>query len=658
MCGIVGIWDYTQAEDLCAGDSLSQALTAMEHRGPDGQGVYTGPGVSLGHVRLSIIDLSERGGQPMRSGHFVIVYNGEVYNYKELRQELTGQGAVFCSESDTEVVLQAYARWGKDCVRRFRGMFAFAIWDQKRDELFLARDRCGERPLLYAVCDNRFIFASEMKTLRKLLPERPALDPAVVNMFLHYQYVPEPWTLLQGVCKLPAGHTMTLTRAGKLVPEAYWDVMGAGVTTEETAASYHDVPSMLDAIRDTLEESIKLCLRADVPVGVALSGGIDSGVIAALAQKNSAEPLHAFSVGYPGRPAYDEREQAKRLAHNLGMIFHEVEIPVNDFVTEFPSLVTILDEPMADIAAFGHLAVSKAAHALGMKVLLTGIGGDELFWGYDWTRQAVALNMEMARKPFSPWMLALFRQSSLRPLPRSLARKSWLPKSVRRRAGLFFSALEANPAEYPYFMTLSHDFCEARKTVLAVAGAALRALPCNTVFWPQAMPSPTLTGISSGNSFDNAPDSPALVMGLLFRTWLTSNCLMLGDRVSMSMSVESRLPFLDAELMGLVMALRRQSPDHELGQKAWLRAALKGVLPDEVLARPKAGFTPPVKEWVGGVVQAYGQCLLDGELCRAGLVERQAIAQWLSNPQSLKRQQIFLLYKLIMLEMWYTHCMA
>lgn len=639
MCGIAGIWGQ--------GELSTAVLDTMQHRGPDGRGVFHGPGLSLGHVRLSILDLSERGSQPMRSndGRYVIVYNGEVYNYRELREELGGS---FTSDGDTEVVLQAYARWGKDCVRRFRGMFAFAIWDEERQELFLARDRCGERPLLYAECGEQLVFASEMKTLRKLIGARPALDPVAVAMFLHYQYVPEPWTLLQGVHKLPAGHTMTLSQDGKAEPEAYWDIATADKDGPEMPEQAADTATILEAIREKLEEAVKLCLRADVPVGIALSGGIDSGAIAAFAQKYSDKPLHAISVGYPGRPAYDEREQAKRLAHDLGMIFHEVEIPVDSFVQDFPSFVKILDEPVADIAAFGHLAVPKAAHELGLKVLLTGIGGDELFGGYEWVRQAIALNIEMEQKPFAPWMLTLFRQKWLRPLPRSLSRKTWLPTKIRRRWGLLFSALAHNPSNYPRFMCLSQDFHNARKVVPAVAGTTLRALPNDVIFWAQAMP-PDVEGVAH---------MPATVLSLLFHTWLTSNCLTLSDRVSMSVSVESRLPFLDAELMGLVMALRRKIPDHDLGQKKWLRAALKGLLPDDVLARPKAGFTPPVQEWAGGVVQAYGECLLGGELCRAGLIEQAVIAEWLKNRQSLKWEQTFLLYKLIMLEMWYTHCMA
>ena len=297
-------------------------------------------------------------------GRYVVTFNGEIYNYLELRADLEAVGETFGSTSDTEVLLAAYKVWGVACVRRFRGMFAFGLWDKHEKSLFLARDRCGEKPLFYYRNGKQLTFASELKGLVPLLPETPQLDPAVVDMYLHYQYVPEPRTCAPQVQKLPAAHTLTLDRGNWFSePVPYWNVEDtSGPTGLPT-----DPVGIMRCIRDGLEDAVRLTLRSDVPVGVALSGGIDSGAVATLAQRHYPEPMHAFCVGYPGRPPYDERRQARQLAEQVGMIVHEVELPTQSFVDFFPEPVRILDEPLADIAAFGHLAVPKAAHDLGLR---------------------------------------------------------------------------------------------------------------------------------------------------------------------------------------------------------------------------------------------------------------------------------------------------
>jgi asparagine synthase (glutamine-hydrolysing) len=270
-------------------------------------------------------------------------------------------------------------------------MFAFAIYDNEGKELFLARDRCGEKPLFYSIAGDSFYFASELKALIPILPFTPELDPAIVDMYLHYQYVPEPHTLLKSIHKLPAAHFMTISRGNWTAePVRYWDIEKISTAESLPAGS----AGIEECIRDSLEDAVKMTLRSDVPVGVALSGGIDSGAIAALAQKNYPEPMHAFCVGYPGTPPYDERDQARKLADSLGMIVHEVELPVDSFVSFFPELVKIMDEPIADIAAFGHFSVPKAAAENGIKVLLAGIGGDEIFWGYPWVADAAVINQK------------------------------------------------------------------------------------------------------------------------------------------------------------------------------------------------------------------------------------------------------------------------
>lgn len=631
MCGILGI--VHQHSDFSPRLTKSDVMR-LHHRGSDGYGIFDDAHVSLGHARLSILDLSERGTQPMSSPdrRYTVTYNGELYNFIEIRNDLRTAGHTFMSESDTEVLLAAYLMWGEDCLKHFRGMFAFAIWDRVEGKLFMARDRCGEKPFFYWMDGETFIFASELKALLPLLPVRPRLDVSVVDMYLHYQYVPEPFTLLEGVHKLPAAHHMTLTLATwKAQPVSYWDI-------DQIQEREGDPVSL---IRKELDRAVQLTLRSDVPVGVALSGGIDSGAIAALAAHHYPVPMHAFSVGYPGRPPYDEREEARELAKKLGMIFHEVEIPVDSFVDFFPRLVEIMDEPIADPAAFGHFAVPRAAADLGIKVLLTGIGGDEVFWGYEWVRNAASLNQEAMR---AGWVTQL-REGCLdhcmpAVLRMRLANSRKLPGALRHLFVSFQDTRGRTPHDQLLFLGNIPDFSDAFCLKRLCYGEAMHVIEDTNAFIPtQGLP-------------EHAEDVPSAVLRLLFKTWLVSNCLNLGDRVSMAVGVESRLPFLDKNLIELVMGLRRTKPDHALPHKAWLRQALKGILPDEILDRPKRGFQPPVHAWLGGVIACYGERLRGGRLVRSGILDAEAVDSLLQVWPGKGWAYLFFAYKLVLLECW------
>jgi len=638
MCGIVG---HAYRNPAPRQPLSAKALSWIAHRGPDGSGVYTNDYVQFGHTRLAIIDLTDAGRQPMssRDGRYVVTYNGEIYNHLELRAELETMGEQFFTHSDTEVLLAAYKVWGGDCVRRFRGMFAFALWDNADKTLFLARDRCGEKPLFYHLDGERLTFASELKALIPLLEARPKLDPAAVDMYLHYQYVPEPFTLLAGVHKLPAAHTLALSVGNwQVEPQRYWnveDIAYGGPLPD-------DMPGILACIRDGLEDAVKMTLRADVPVAVALSGGIDSGAIAALAQKHYPEPMHAFCVGYPGRPPYDERHQARALAESLGMIVHEVELPVQSFVDFFPGLVRIMDEPIADPAAFGHYSVPKVAADQGIKVLLTGIGGDEVFWGYNWVTQTASTNQLLARKPALRTLVCWAGSPYVQHRLAQIAAHSRMPAIVRRWAILLRDLGDArSPKNQLHFYMAESNFPSAFDFKRTVYGEAMHMLSPDNPFRPTDIGCRTEDAI------------PAAVIRMLFDTWMVSNAVALGDRVSMGVGVEARLPFLDVSLIERVMFLRAHTPDHKLEQKAWLRAALKGVLPDEVLARPKAGFQPPVHEWLSGVIGAYGDALRGGELVREGIVEGAKVEHALFATAKQGWPGLFFVYKLVLLEMWY-----
>lgn len=620
MCGIIGVLRRSSSSPILT----AKHLDLLRHRGPDDRGIYSNGRVSLGHTRLSIIDLSPLGAQPMTymDGRYVITFNGEIYNYLELRDELSQLGYPFASRSDTEVILAAYHHYGPKCVERFRGMFAFAIWDVLEQRLFLARDRCGERPLIYWRNEDQFIFASEFKALLPLLPAKPALDPAVVDMYMHFQYVPEPFTLLQDVRKLPRAHRMIIRAdTWEAEPECYWRF-------EEVAPLEGD-PAFL--IRNAIEEAVILTLRSDVPVAVPLSGGIDSGAIAAVASRHYGEPMHTFSVGYPGRPEYDEREQAVELAKSLGLIWHEIELPTEDFTKDFPAFVRAMDEPIADPAAFAHYAVPKAAAEQGIKVLLGGIGGDELFWGYPWARDCVSINEKYRYGIRLPvFIRKILASGLLNHLP------NWPAEATEQWK---YAVHPHTPQEQLLFYETTPDFRKAFSLKRQWYGEAMRRVARDAPFIPTTL------------QLGGKKDIPLQVLRLLFDTWLVSNCLSLGDRISMAAGVETRLPFLDYKLIELVMSLRKASPDHMCGHKAWMRMALKGVLPDEVLNRPKRGFQPPVWEWLSGVVVRYRELLEGGHLVRSGILSALGAADIINNGTN-DWPVCFLAYKFVLAECW------
>ena len=635
MCGIIGILDRASAAPWLDDSDVAR----LAHRGPDSRGLRRAEHVALGHARLSIIDLSDAGRQPMTRGPLTIVFNGEIYNYIELRDELIAGGATFQSASDTEVILAAYERWGGGCVDRLRGMFALAIWDAVALTLFVARDRCGEKPLLYWTDGDRFCFASEVKAILPLLPCRLPLDPVATDMYLHYQFVPEPLTPLSGLHKLPAGHSLTLQVGDdfRRSPVAYWCIEGCGRDVDVPAT----LPAAIAVLRETFEESVHLMLRSDVPVGVALSGGIDSGAIAAVAQRYYPAGMHAFSIGYPGRPSYDERSDARTLAESLGMAFHEVELQVAEFAEQFLAFVRILDEPIADPAAFGHYAVSKAAREAGIKVLLCGLGGDELFWGYKWVRDVVAAGQRLAKGSPGLLPLAIARSPILARLMHSRLAVAF-PESVRSWFDVVAAAAVRSPTNQPLGYATHPDFRSSASVRRGIAGPALRSLDANGLF--------STTAFGKRES----ADIPEAVIRILCETWLTSNCLALGDRVSMAVGVETRLPLLDSRFIAVAAAIRRKWPDHELGHKARLREALRGVLPPDVLNRPKRGFTPPVAEWLRAVVTRYGGRLAEGPLVAAGLIEPSGARRMLERALARSNRELFMAYKLILLDTWYS----
>lgn len=555
MCGIIGV--VTRRPEVGA-LSFESVRPTFEHRGPNDYGEHHGAHVHMGHARLSIQDLSQAGHQPMASsdGRYWIVFNGEIYNFVELGAELRSLGVSLRSHCDTEVLVEAFRIWGVDCVHRLRGMFAFAIWDVLERKLWMFRDRFGEKPLYFHRSGEYLLFSSEFKSILAMMPRDPSLSAKSFNRYLHYQFVPEPDTPVEGVVKCPRAHYVELdVDAWSIRTVKYWDI--------HALPPIEGDPARLVAER--VEDAVRIMLRADVDVGLALSGGIDSGAIAAFTAKHSAKEVHSFGIGYPGRPPCDERDRAKSLADRLGIRFHDRELENERLVSFFPDLIRAIDEPIADIAAYGHFSVAKAAADHGLKVLLTGIGGDELFWGYPWFRDAAALNADVQRStPGAPARFYdLFGEYKI---------------ARQLRPGMFDKGfLETTSASDP-----------------------------DSVF---------------SRRID--PDTIAIELTeMMFDTWLVGNCLSLGDKVAMASSIETRLPFLDVELAETVIGLRKNRPDFMLGHKRWLIDALKDVLPREVLERPKSGFEPPVGIWVDSLCRSHLEILIEGVASTAFGVRR------------------------------------
>jgi len=648
MCGIAGVLRRDQPGGPSSDErDVRVALARLRHRGPDDEGLCQAQGLVLGHRRLSILDLSPAGHQPMHTpdGRFTCSLNGEIYNYLELRAELAPAGHRFSTGTDTEVLLAAFAAWGPGALRRFRGQFAFALWDRQASRLWLARDRVGEKPLYYWRDDARLVFASEIKALLALLPSAPPLSPDSVNAYLHYQFVLEPDTPLEGVRKLPAGHLMEIgADRWAAEPQRYWDLAAVPAADGNPTAR----------LRDALESAVDLTLRSDAPVGVALSGGLDSGVIAALASRRRPD-ISAFTVGYPGQPDFDERAQARDLAARLKIPWHGVELRTEDFVAAFPQLVGLLDEPIADVASYGHFAVSRLARDHGVKVLLTGIGGDELFFGYGWVREALRLSrlkrsLAASASPWTRVRARLLRAALERTPVFNIVANRRLPAPWRAFVDRLFDPGKIDldrPDEWVFYQLDYHwKPAEAFSQAVFADSFSRRLTPRG----PYAL----MRGLSGDH-----PSLEVAVCRMLFDSWLVSNCLDLGDRLSMASSVETRVPLLDAALVETVIGLWKTprlrsaggAGDEALTHKTWLRAIASDVLPPELVDRPKRGFVTPTLEWMNAVNARYRPQLEDGVLLAAGVLDPDNLRRWLlGRPDTIHRQ--FFQYKLTLLETW------
>ncbi|MGI8882776.1 MAG: asparagine synthase (glutamine-hydrolyzing) [Pyrinomonadaceae bacterium] len=631
MCGISGIITRERLSPELK-QAVSRMSAAQIHRGPDGAGEFHSNHVALASRRLSIID-RDGGWQPLynEDKSLVLIINGEIYNYVELRERLKTSGHKFRTDADGEVILHLYEENPTDFINHLRGMFAFALWDVKRERLILARDRMGEKPLYLYERDGQLLFASELKSIlhSQLVPFE--LDARAVNLYFHYQYVPEPLTAIKGVRKLDAAKMLVVDAAAwRMEEKTYWRM--------EDAPPLDGEPK--DLIRQKLEEVSELIVRSDVPVGVALSGGLDSSVVAAFAVQKQPD-LCAFSVGYAGRPESDERADAERFARHLKIPFFDVELDTNTIVDFFPKLNYWRDDPIADISGFGYYAVMKLAREHGVPVLLQGQGGDELFWGYPQMREAVGETLKKAALLRHPFSQAL-RQSLTPDLPKNRSlngafdwarnfggvRSGW--RSVKRR--------RENP-DRMIFYDRSPDFI-------------LAAAQVQSLYSPRFNEQIDETDAYSLFTFPGEWNSVETTLtALICATYLRENGIAQGDRLGMASSVEMRLPLVDYKFVETVIGLRKKQSDAGLPPKHWLKEAVKNDLPDWVLNRPKRGFAPPTREWHDALFAAYGDSLRDGYLVESGVLSRES-GLLLAKGEFPAEATSPLSFKALVLEQW------
>lgn len=549
-----------------------RAMTgAIVHRGPDEEGFWDSDGVYFGYRRLSVIDITG-GSQPMTGeSRSVIVFNGEIYNYLELREELEAKGAVFRTNSDTEVLLAAYERWGERCLDRLVGMFAFAIWDPSRRKLFLARDRVGKKPLYYFQDKGFFAFASELKALLSLpeVKQKHAIDPHAVSDFLSLGYILTPKSIFKNIYKLPAAHAAWLDPADmRLDIREYWDIKPAFTAEREPYDN-----RARQAFTDLFHEAVKVRLHADVPLGAFLSGGVDSAAVVAAMARTSSTPVHAFCIGFQ-EESYDESEYAKLVAEQL-----KIELAVHEQPplpeAGLAALVWHTDEPFADTSIMPTYLLNKKARE-NVTVALSGDGGDELLAGYP-TYRANALHRYFMKLPGGLRALAGgLAQSFLRP---SYKKVSW---DYKIRHFLGSRNLSAERAHYWWRVIFSEE--EKRRI----------------------MSEDLLAGCRGYDPFDNfeqrfgevaQTDFLSQTLYVDMKTWLQDDILVKADRMSMASSLEVRSPFLDHRLIEFCARLDGPAKIKASRQKMILKDAMKGTLPPRILSRTKRGFNAPTRHF-------------------------------------------------------------
>lgn len=624
MCGICGTLNFETGREVDR-EAITRMTRSLAHRGPDGEGFHFDRGLGLGHRRLAIIDLSEAGAQPMTNedGSLWLVLNGEIYNYLELRRYLLGKGHRFRSNSDTEVILHLYEEEGLDCLTKLNGMFALALWDAPREILFAARDHAGIKPFYYHLDSRGFSFASEIKALFGSGLVRPEINPTGLQDYLTFQFCLEGKTLFKGVEKLLPGHYLVVRRDGRTTCGCYWRV-NFDIDFE------NDEEYFERELQRLIEDSVRLQLRSDVPVGTHLSGGLDSSSIACVAASQLSHPLATFTGGFREADRYDETGYARQVAAHIGSEHHEVFPTAEEFLADLPKMIYAMDEPAAGPGLFPQYRVSKLA-AEKVKVVLGGQGGDELFAGY--IRYLVAYleaclkgGIEQTQEAGSEYVITF--DSILPNLGQlqgyePMIRKFWKTGVFGNEAERYFRLIDRSEGLHRYLKPEALEAVDGYVPFeafreLFYAGGCKSLI--NKMLW-----------------FDQKTLLPAL--------------LQVEDRTSMAFSLESRVPLLDPRICQLAASMPPLVKYRGGASKAQLRKAMRFVLPDAILQRKdKMGFPVPLADWCakGPVREFVRETLLSQRARQRGYLQADAVENLVATQGTYDRA----LWGLLSLELW------
>lgn len=622
MCGICGKFNFNR-DNRVPLSLLKDMADAIAHRGPDDEGFYTAGPVGLGFRRLSIIDLAG-GHQPLcnENGTVWIVFNGEIYNYQDLHSELVSKGHVFRTKSDTEVIVHLYEEYGTDCLHKMRGMFAFGIWDATNQTLFLARDRVGIKPLYYYVGDEFISFGSEMKAILADRAVCREIDPEVIDLFLTYYYVPGDKTLLRGVYKLEPGYFLTV-RNGKVGRQQYWDLDFSPQADGRAPADYGR------ELIELLEESVALHTISDVPVGLLLSGGLDSTAMLSLASRKTDKPISTYTVGFSSPDVIDERPYARIASRQFGSRHYEISMSSNEFADFVPKYVWHMEEPIVEPPAVALFYVSKLASKY-VKVLISGEGGDEAFAGYENFRNLFWF--ENLKKVIGPLRIpAAGVISELGKLFRSRVLLKYGPLLKSEFTNYYFSRT-SNP--FQYFNLCTDELYTAQMAATTRKQASIDAVR---------------------KHLDCVTDLGILEKMLYVdtKTWLPDDLLVKADKMTMANSIELRVPFLDHKVLEFAAGLPRNQKIRGLTMKYLARKALKAHVPEEILKRRKAGFPVPYAGWLRTNLRDYVRGLLLDPVSKArGYFQPKTVEKLIRQHEaggSFSKE----IFALVVLELWH-----
>lgn len=622
MCGIVGIFDIREKREINR-ELLSRMNEIQFHRGPNEGGLYIEQGLGFGHRRLSIIDLTS-GQQPMvsRDKNAILTYNGEVYNFIELRHELESLGYSFATHCDTEVILYAWQAWGESCVNKFRGMFAFAIWDRDQQCLFLARDRLGVKPLYYAeLANGQFIFGSELKALTQHPELTKVLDPTAVEDYFGFGYIPDPKTIYKNVYKLEPGYCLTIKHGSATYqPRQYWDV-------NFTPRPIQDERAIGDELVERLREAVKIRMVADVPLGAFLSGGVDSSAVVAMMSGLSPDPVNTCSISF-GDPAFNEAKFAAQVAKRYHTAHRVEQVDPDDF-SLIEQLAGLYDEPYADSSALPTYRVCELAKKQ-VTVVLSGDGGDENLAGYRRHRWHVYEERVRSKLPYS------VRKPVFGLLGQIYPKADWAPKIFRAKSTLESLARDSAEGYFHSVSVLSNEmrgqlFSEQLKT-------DLQGYQAIEVFRKHIAKAPT--------------DNPlSMVQYLDLKTYLPGDILTKVDRASMAHALEVRVPLLDHKLVEWIAGLQPEVKLNGREGKYIFKKSLESYLSDDILYRPKMGFSVPLNAWFKGALKdKVKEALLGERIQQCGLFNQDFIQHMLNQHQSGLRDYSSPIWSLLMFD--------